>query len=454
MTNPAIVPSADAHAPASTGMLLARRRFGPLFVVQFGGALNDNVLRNAMVAMVAFGMLSEVVESRALMIQATLGLFMLPFFLFSASAGKLADRCLERSVAIRFIKGAEVVTMTVAAVGLATGSPGMLLFAVFCAGLQSAYFGPFKYALLPELLHRRELLGGNALLNASTYVAILLGIYWGTELGSAEAPSLEITLVLMGIAAVGFAAAFAIPKIPNDDGIAWREAWSWNVFVDIYHTVKASLKTKGMVPLILVISWFWTSGGIIITQLPIIVSDVAGYGHRSYLLVLLVVCLGVALGSLLSAAVLRGSVSTRFVPAGISLAALGCFYPFLSGVEVSAAEGESVAEFLTETSHWPLIGVMLAVSVSMGFYIVPLYATLQLVAPKVRRGGMIATNNICNSFFVVVGVLIAGFVIGLTEPLPVAMQLLFAVIGLIGLAVAAWAHRRVLGPLRERIGSG
>ena len=439
-----------SEKPVPTSLLITKRRFGPLFAVQFGGALNDNVLRNAMIAMVAFGILSEQVENRALLINATLGLFMLPFFLFSASAGSLADRCPERSIAVRYIKGAEIFTMTVAAVGLASNSALMLLFAVFCAGVQSAYFGPFKYALLPELLGPRELLGGNALVNASSYVAILLGIFWGTELGSSSYSGFEVTSVLMVIALAGFLAALYMPKMPNHAGTSWREAWSWNIARDIGATIRASMAVKGMVQLILVISWFWTSGAILLTQLPVIVSDIAGYGHRSYLFLLLVVCLGIAVGSLLSAVVLRGRVSTKFVPAGITIASLGCVYPFLAGVGEEATKTDgTLSAFIAVSSHWPMILALLAIAVAMGFYIVPLYATLQVVAPKDRRGGMVATNNIVNSLMIVVGVLFAGFVIGLTEPLSAAISRMFAGLGLIGLLVAAWAHLKVLEPLRK-----
>ena len=442
----------QANARASTFMLLTKRKFGPLFCVQFGGALNDNVLRNAMVSMIAFGVLSETIENRALMINAALGLFMLPFFLFSASAGRLADRCPERALAVRYIKAAEIATMTIAAIGLAASNAALLLVAVCCAGIQSAYFGPFKYALLPELLHKRELLGGNALMNASTYIAILLGIYWGTELGSLESPGFQVTSVLMAIAALGFLAALGMPKLHNDNGVPWAKAWSWNIFGDMASTVRSSLDVKGMLPLIVLISWFWSSGAIILTQLPVIVSDIAGFGHRSYLFALLVVCLGVAFGSLMTAVLLKGVVNTRYVPYGMLVAALGCFYPFLSnvgGASMPEALGDLPA-FLAEPSHLPLLLAMFLIASSMGFYIVPLYATLQLVAPKNKRGGMVATNNIFNALFTVTGVLLAGFVVGLTEPLADAITRLFWVLGTAGIAIAAFARFVVLGNLQKK----
>ena len=425
-----------------TSLLVTRRRFGPLFVAQFGGALNDNVLRNALVAMVTFGALSEQVANRAVTVNLILGLFMLPFFLFSASAGRFADTCPDRSAAVRLIKGAEVLTMAVAAVGLALGSVWLLVASVCLAGIQSAFFGPFKYALLPTLLEKRELLGGNALMNASTYVAIVLGIYWGTELGSGSGDGVAVTLVLMVIAVLGLCASLAMPPLPSGSGLSWRGSWSWNFARDIADTLRGSLKVKGVVPLALVISWFWASGAVILTQLPVVVREVTGHDHYSYLLLLLVVCLGVAVGSLTGARLLRGEVTTRHVPLGIAVASLACVYPAMPGAAVDFSPDTlgTVSSFIAQPAHYPLVGALAVISVAMGFYIVPLYATLQVVAPKGERGRMVATNNILNALCTVAGVLLAGFAAGLVEPYSLAVERLFAGMGLLGVAIAAWVR--------------
>ena len=430
---------------ASTYALLVRRRFAPLFATSFGGALNDNVLRNALIAMITFGVIASDPGERATLVQAALGLFMLPFFLFSASAGRFADRCPDRAVAVRWIKGVEIFTMAVAAVGLALNSAAMLLLAVFLAGVQSAYFGPFKYALLPELLVREELIGGNALMNASTYVAILAGVFVGTQLGASLDNQLTTTAILIVIALLGFAAALAMPSLAGT-AATWRESWSFNIFADIVRTIKASMRQPGIMPVILLISWFWTSGAIISAQLPLIVRDIYGYDQNCYLLLLLVVCLGIALGSLANAAVQRGRTTTRWVPWGMALAALCCLgleFPARPPV-ADAASLLDLQAFVTDPGNFSLVATFGLLSAAMGFYIVPMYTTLQLIAAKGSRGQMVATNNILNALFIVCGVLVAGAIVGRGGSLAAAMGELLALIGALGLviALAAWLGLR------------
>ena len=440
-----------ATVAGPTYRLVGQRRFGPLFVVQFGGALNDNVLRNALVTMITFGVLSEQVANRAILVQVALGLFMLPFFLFSASAGRFADACPDRALAVRMIKALEIVSMTIAAVGLALGSVTVLLVALFLTGLQSAYFGPFKYALLPDLLAREELIGGNALLNASTYVAILIGIFLGLGLGAAANSDLQVTAVLMVIAVLGYCAALAIPPLPGPAHARWRQAWSWNIVRDMRANFQGSLAVPDMIPLILVISWFWMSGAIVITELPVIIRDAAGFDHNVYLLLLLVVCLGVAAGSLLSAWVLRNTVSTRLVPMGIAIASFGCLLPvFPTDTEpVPTAELGSLMQFLADAANYPMIGTFLGIAMAMGFYIVPLYTTLQLVAPPAERGRMVATNNIFNALFIVVSFGVATVIVSMFQPVGQAIEYLFVMLGFGGFAVAVFGAR-VLNRLATR----
>ena len=429
-----------------TYSILFKRNFAPLFIVQFGGALNDNVLRNAIVAMITFGVLSQKIENNAIYVQMALGFFMLPFFLFSASAGKFADLCPDRSIAIRYIKLAEIFTMTVACIGLVSNNILLLIFSVFLAGMQSAYFGPFKYALLPIILKPHEIITGNALLNASTYIAIILGVYWGTILGAKVDSNIQIMIVLIIIAILGFIAAIKIPAILNDTNLSWQESFSMNIFNDIKSTIQKSNETPGLRNLILLISWFWASGAVITTQLPIIVSELLNYNENAYLFLLLIVCLGIATGSLSSSLVLKGKVSTKLVPIAIAVASFGCLLPVfaVSGEVVEVATKDTLTNFLNNCSSYYLIFTLFGISAAMGFYIVPLYATLQLIAPKTQRGQMIATNNIYNAAFIVCGVLIAGYIITSSSDLNNGIENIFTVIGFIGFVVAVVANRYIL----------
>ena len=423
--------------------IVGQRKFGTLFAVQFGGALNDNVLRNAVVAMITFGVLSNYdAATRSLLVQLALGLFMLPFFLFSASAGKFADNCPDWATAIRVIKFAEIISMAVAAVGLALGSIVWLLGAVFLSGVQSAFFGPFKYALLPEILPGNRLIAGNSLLNASTYLAILFGVYWGTDIGAAPDNALVITAVLVLIALAGFCAALWLPALPNARHAGWRQAWQWRMLRDIVANLRGARQVPGMVPLIVLISWFWMSGAIIVAQLPLLVRDAAGFGHETYLLLLLVVCCGIALGSLLNIPLLRSGSSLRFVPAGIIVASLGMLLPvWPTSGGFAPDELGSLSEFLQAPFAAQIIGMLLLTAVAMGSYIVPMYTALQLAAPQAERGRMVATNNIINALMIVVGVVAAGAVIGLGEPGGQAVYQVLVLLGFCGLGVAAWARK-------------
>lgn len=425
--------------------LLSQRRFAPLFGVQFGGALNDNVLRNVVVAMLTFGAFSDVGgASRSLLVQAALGLFILPFFLLSASAGRLADGCPDRRLAIRVIKAVEIVTMLVAAVGLMVGNIWLLLLAVCLAGVQSAYFGPFKYALLPLLLARGELIAGNGLLSASTYLAILLGILWGTELGTTDDQPLVVIGILLAIAVAGFACTLWFPAVLGPVGSSWRQAWSWNFLGDTWIALRALVRSPPVATLVMFISWFWATGSIITAQLPIYVRDVAAHDHVTYLFLLLLVCAGIAAGSLSVITLLRTGVTTRWVPAGMAASALPLFFlPVGTAVPSLAASGElgTLADFLATGQAWGVGAVLISTAVGMGFYIVPLYAALQLAAPPDRRGQAIAANNIVNSLMIVAGVLLAGTLLGANETIAAAMSQLFVILGGLTLALAAVAWK-------------
>lgn len=425
--------------PASIS-LLWQRRFGPLFGVQFGGALNDNVLRNAVVAMITFGILSNATESRALLIQAALGLFILPFVLFSAAAGRLADDCPDRRLAIRLIKAVEIGTMGLASIGLATNNVALLLLAVFFAGVQSAYFGPFKYAILPELLQRSELIAGNGLLNASTYVAILLGIFWGTELGANAGSTLTISAILLGLAVAGFVCTFWLPAMPGTATSSWQHAWSWRIHTDLFANLRKFLRLRKPALLVAFISWFWVSGAIVTAQLPIYVSEIADAGYTIYLSLLLIVCVGIACGSLLAILILRTTVTTKLVPLGMAISALALFW--LPNWEATVAGNLFMLdEFIVSYAAPQLCGLLLVTALGMGFYVVPLYAQLQLAVPAQQRGRVIAANNIVNALFIVLGVVVAGVLIGANESVIAAMRQLFWALGGIGLAVTFLAWR-------------
>lgn len=420
--------------------LLRQRRFLPLFVVQFGGALSDNVMRNALVAMITFGALGAEIENRALYVQLAVGFFMLPFFLFAASAGIFADRCPDRAVAMRFIKVGEIGTAAFAVLGLALGDVNLLLLAVFLAGVQSAFFGPFKYAVLPDLLQPEELPGGNALLSASTFLAIIAGVYAGTELGVRSDAGVAASLLVL--AAAGFAAALLLPALPNARPLAWGKAFTWNIFAAIGANFRHCRAKPWTLSLLCIISWFWASGAIISTQLPLLVRDVFGYSHQAYLVMLLVICLGIATGSLLGGMLPRGSKGNRPVPLAIAVASVCCLLPVYPEAALPAvgADLPGVAAFFSEPSHYPAVINIFVLSAAMGLYIVPLYVTLQLFAAPGERGQVVAANNIFNALFIVIGVLLSSALVGAATNVGEGIESLYAVLGFVGFGFAVLAN--------------
>ena len=434
--------SRSSSLAAAVG-LLARRRFLPLFAVQFGGALSDNVLRNAIVAMIAFGSIAGADEpgQKALLIQAAVALFMLPFVLFSPAAGLLADSCPDRTIAVRWIKVGEIATASLAALGLLTGSLPLLAVALFAAGTQSALFGPFKYSLLPALLHQDELVGGNALQSASTYVAVLIGVIWGTHLGAASGAG-ATALIIVAIAVAGLAAALMMPRLPLPQAAGWAAAVRINLAAAAVAVVRAVAAERGVLALVLISSWFWCSGSLVLIQLPVLVRDALGFGHGVYLLLLMVVCLSVAAGAMGAAAALRRQVSLRYVGWAIAVAALALMLPVWPP---SAPSGPAAGlDAFLESEHAAAVALMLAcVSAAMGFYIVPIYAAMQAWVPADRRGQTIAANNVFNALFIAAAATAAGLFVGRFAEIGTGSWRLFVIVGVVGLAVAGWCLLRL-----------
>ena len=424
--------------------LLGRRRFLPLFVVQFGGALNDNVLRNAIVAMIAFGSIVGDASSgeKGFLIQSAVALFMLPFLLFSPAAGLLADSCPDRAVAVRWIKAGEIATGCFAALGLLTGSLSLLLAALFLSGLQSALFGPFKYSLLPVILRRDELVAGNALQSASTYVAILIGVAWGTHLGATAGAQTNTSLVIIAIAVAGFAAAMMMSRLPLPESAGWLAVIRINFVGATTAVVRSVAAQRGIMTLVLLSSWFWCSGALVLLQLPLLVRDALGFGHEVYLLLLMVVCLAVAAGSLLAALALRRQISLRYVGWAIAAASAALLLPVWPPAAEPGAPADLGAFFQSDHAA-AVVAMLIAFSAALGFYIVPIYAAMQAWVPAHMRGQTIAANNLFNSLFISLGATGAGLFVSTFAAIGVGTYWLFVIVGTAGFAVAAWCLLRL-----------
>jgi MFS family permease len=390
--------------------LLRARRFLPLFATQFLGAFNDSLFKQAVVLFVTYQLLQNPAKEFQFSSIAQ-GLFILPFFLLSALSGQLADDH-DKARLIRIIKFAEILIMIVGGAGLMLANIPLMLAAVFAMGVHSTFFGPIKYAILPQHLRKDEVLGGTGLVEAGTYVAILLGTIIAGILASR--PQYAAAAVL-GFAGLGFLAGRQVPPAPP---AAERLPITW-------HIVHA----------ILAISFFWTIGAVLIIIFPPLVKNVLGANEQVASLFIAIFSIGIAIGSIAINRMLKSEVSARFAPA--SVVAMGVFVVGLHFVSLTWSRNgpdlTTLGNFLFNPMAWPMILCLLGVSITGGMFVVPLYAFLTTTVPKSETARTVAANNIVNSGAMVVGALLA-FALSSMGIGPVGQLLLVAAMCLI----AAW----------------
>lgn len=383
--------------------LLGTRRLAPLFVTQFFGAFNDNLFKQAFIITLTFGGLVTL-EDPGIYANLAAGLFILPFFLFSATAGTLADR-FEKSRLIRFVKIGEIGVAALAGLALYLESLPALFAVLFLLGVQSTFFGPLKYSILPQHLDSRELVGGNAMVQMGTFVAILLGTIAGGVLGGWEDVSLWLFAFVVTVAAAGYLACRWIPRAQPSK----TDDLGWNPVVETWRLIVLARERKAVFLSILGVSWFWLLGSVILAQTPGLVSDLSG-GPGVVTLIWVVFTVAVAIGSLLCEKLSGRRVELGLVPVGavgVSLFGLDAYFAISS---IAAGEVErTVFEFLGTDGVGRLLFDLTMMGIFTGLYVVPLQANIQTRTPNDRRARVIAANNVLNSLFMVVG---AGFAIG------------------------------------------
>ena len=381
--------------------LFQTRRFLPFFLTQFLGAFNDNVFKNAMVVLIAWRLAATAQMNAQIMITVAAGVFILPFFLFSATAGQLADK-FDKARLIRYVKVAEIIIMSTGAVGFYFGSVSMLMIVLFLMGVQSTFFGPVKYGILPDQLKDDELMGGNALVSAGTFLAILAGTILGTEVVLTEHGLTVISAVVIAIAAVGWLSSCYIPATPAAQPDL---EVSYNFVTQTWKILSHAAGQRDVFLCILGISWFWLIGATFLAQFPTFTKDVLGAKVQVLTILLTTFSVGIAIGSLLCNRLLKGQVHATFVPLGalgISVFTVDLFFATLHPISSTTGELIAVGEFLSTFAGWRVVVDLLLVAISGGIFIVPLYAILQLRSDEKHRARNIASNNIMNALFMVV----------------------------------------------------
>jgi MFS family permease len=389
--------------------LVHSRRFLPLFVTQLLGAFNDNLFKNAMVLFVVYSIYNSA-EAEAQFSAIASGLFILPFFVLSALAGQLADMR-DKARIIRIVKACEIGIMIVGAAGLllAWRSGGnsvfaipLMLAALFAMGVHSTFFGPIKYAILPQHLHKDEVLAGTGLVEAGTYIAIL-----GGTILAGWIPVEWAAVGVVVTALVGFATSRHVPPAPPTGAL---EKIDFNVFTSSWKVVTDTLHDRRVFLAIMAISFFWTIGAVLFIQFPPLAKNVLEASKEVASLFLVVFSIGVAIGSMSINALLKGRVSARFATGSVILMAgfVVLFYIVCRGWAGHPEDGLlDVAHFMRQPMAVPLLLSLLGIAVTGGMFVVPLYAFLTTFVDKSQTARTIAANNIVNSGAMVIGSLLA-----------------------------------------------
>ncbi len=423
------------HAPNQFD-LLRERRFAPFFWTQFFGAANDNVFKNAFVVFVTFEAAASLQFDAATVVNLIGAIFILPFMLFSATAGQLADK-LEKSCLIRWIKLFEIAIMAIGALGFWQQSVGLLFAALALLGIHSTLFGPVKYAILPQHLRTEELTGGNGLVEMGTFVAILLGtIAGGLVVAIKPYGLIAAGALVLAIAVVGWLASRAIPVTP---AVAPDLSLNWNPVTETYRNLRIGHENIVVWRAMLGISWFWFYGAIYLAQLPAFTRDVLGGGEHVFTLLLAVFSVGIGAGSLLCERMSGRKVELGLVPFGSIGLTLFAVDLWLGSRHLMPQTNGDVATFLAQGAHWRVLFDVLMLGAFGGFYTVPLYALIQLRSAPSHRSRIIAANNILNALFMVVS---AGVAIGLLKS-GLTIPELFLVVGLLNAAVALYIYTLV-----------
>jgi MFS family permease len=416
--------------------LLRDRRFAPLFATQLLNAFNDNLYKNAMVLFVVYSVYNSP-AAETVFSGVSSAVFILPFFLFSALAGQLADMR-DKAAIIRIVKAAEIAIMSVGAIGLGLAWLGLLtevvaiplmMLALFAMGVHSTFFGPIKYAILPQHLKREEVLAGTGLVEAGTYLAIM----GGTILAGFLDVELAAVLIIL-VAIVGYFTSRYVPSAPpyHADQVIDRNVWRSSI-----RLIGNTVHNREVFYAILAISFFWTIGAVLFIQFPPLAKNVLMASKEVASLFLVVFSIGVAIGSVAVNLLLKGQVSARYSPISVVLMGVfvAAFYLVCHNWTNHVPEGEllDVAGFLAEPLAPLVMGTLLLIAVFGGMFVVPLYAFLTTKVDPSEASRTVAANNIVNSGAMVLGSVLA---LGLSAAgVPLVEQLLLSA-GMCG--ISAW----------------
>ncbi|MEE9100024.1 MFS transporter [Pseudomonas nitroreducens] len=416
--------------------LLGKKRFLPFFVTQLLGAFNDNIFKQSLILAILYHL--TVAGDRNLLVNLCALLFILPFFLFSALGGQFGEK-FNKDALMRALKLAEVGIMLVGAAGFVLGSLPLLFIALFAMGTHSALFGPVKYSILPQHLQENELVGGNALVEMGTFLAILAGTIGAGMLMSRQDYAAGVGIAVVVVAACGYLASRNIPRA----AAALPElVIDWNIFRQSWSILMLGLRQRPAVSRSLVgNSWFWFLGAVYLTQIPTYAKELLHGDESVVTLILTVFSVGIALGSMLCEKLSGKKVEIGLVPFGsIGLSLFGILLWWHSG---DFPKGEQPYHWLAVLEHsqsWAVLADILGIGIFGGFYIVPLYALIQARTEEDKRARVIAANNILNALFMVVAAIVSILLLSVAK---LSIPQLFLVLSLMNVAVNVYIFKIV-----------
>ncbi|MFA5960995.1 MAG: MFS transporter [Tatlockia sp.] len=385
---------------SSLSYLLKKKTFLPLFLTQFFGAFNDNAFKLSMLTLISYHLSTTQAQSEHY--QAISGaLFTLPFFLFSATAGQLADK-FDKATMAKFVKVFELGLMALGGYALYQGSIFLMLATLSGMGVHSTFFGPIKYAILPDHLPRKQLLGATALIEASTFIAILLGTTLGALAIGTQKSHVGYAIFITNLLAVlGLVASFFIPPAPSKINTLIID---WNIWRATKVMIKEAMGNASLYPAILAISWFWLIGAVMLTKLPDYTHFVLGANTEVFAIFLALFSIGIAIGAMAISYVLGGKITLRYVPLAMLLLSFFAFDLYSVSPDMKE-EGPllNLLEFLADFTNLRITLDFFLLSFCGGLFVVPLYTYLQICCAEGARARTIAVNNIINALFMVTG---------------------------------------------------
>lgn len=421
--------------------LLLQKRFSPLFLTQFLGALNDNFFKNALVILITYQSISLWGLEAGALVAAAGGIFILPFFLFSATAGQLADHY-DKSMMVRVTKWSELIFMAMAAYGFISQSYSFLFVVLFCMGAQSAFFGPLKYGMLPEVLDKSELVGGNSLIQAGTFLAILVGTLVGGK-SAANSNALEwISAGVVLLALIGLGLAYLVPRTGlANAGIKVN----WNFFSSTLEIMRMSRQDKNIFRTLMGVSWFWFLGAGVLSVLPVFVKDILGGSEEVATLFLALFTVGMGIGAFLCHAISPRRAEIGMSPIAGLLMSFFLIDLWLGSLNLTVtSELLGVSEFLSRPGAWRAMIDLILMATFGGLFIIPQMTYVQEEAGQGEVARLIAANNIWNSLFMV-GVSIFIMVL---YALGVSSSEAFLILGVLNLIFSfvlyAWRSEKTL----------